>query len=336
MASSKAYVAEMAQAKRDYLRASNVVPQLDIIPSMLNCEVLYAYGASVGRVGPSVFQHAATYHELIGKLKERANTGDQVYSFKLIPSHEKYDDRCGMEGRVPSQWPRHKLLDVYLKACTKVTEAEYKAMTTFADQLKILRSFPGWAQFYRTGVLDSTARKSMSALLTFLFLGVEPSLVRSGSNIKFLRWFMFMCLGTVHASGRSVQVAQLSAAELRTAFVTYKVEVIKHFKNIVNCYDDRNRHISWWDAVPTRFKTGVPAVFIVPAQFIQEGVFLKKVAAIDTMAIDEVLMSSDDDKDKEEEHAAIMDEGGDDGGDSDGGDSQEAGPSRSAKRSRRA
>ena len=31
--------------------------------------------ASVDRVGPSLFQHAATYHELIGKLRERANKG---------------------------------------------------------------------------------------------------------------------------------------------------------------------------------------------------------------------------------------------------------------------
>ena len=55
-----------------------------------------------------------------------------------------------------------------------------------------------------------------------------------------------MCLRTIHVSGRGVQVVQLelSTTELRTAFVTYKKELIDHFKGLINCYDDRNRQIS--------------------------------------------------------------------------------------------
>lgn len=83
----------------------------------------------------------------------------------------------------PSQWPRHKLLGKFLNASTKVTDAECKSMVTFADQLRILRSLTGWQLFYKNGVIDNTARKRMTALLTLLFLGVEPSLVRSGAII---------------------------------------------------------------------------------------------------------------------------------------------------------
>ena len=83
-----------------------------------------------------------------------------------------------MEGRVPSKWPRHKLLDKYLRASPKVTVQEFQSVVTFHDQLVILRSFPGWTQFYNNGVIKNEAQNALSALLTFLFLGVDADLVR--------------------------------------------------------------------------------------------------------------------------------------------------------------
>ena len=80
---------------------------------------------------------------------------------------------------MPSKWPRHKLLDVYLRASPKVSDEEFRAMTTCEDQLNVLRSFPGWAKFHKNGEIRNEGRKTMSALLTFLFLGVDASMVRS-------------------------------------------------------------------------------------------------------------------------------------------------------------
>lgn len=132
-----------------------------------------------------------------------------------------------------------------------------------------------------------------------------------------------------------VQLVRFSPDELRGAFVTYKTKVKKHFDGLPNCYDDRKRSIVWGDAVPERMKSGVPAVFVVPAELLTEEVFLNHVAAIDDTAIDDALLSSDeddqDDQDGDDGHQAMHDQQTDFEWSAD----DEAGPSRPrAKRSR--
>ena len=65
-----------------------------------------------------------------------------------------------------------------------------------------------------------------------------------------------------------VQLIRFSPEEMRSAFVTYKPRIKKHLSGLPNCFDERKRPIAWGDAVPSKMKAMLPAVFVVPAQFL--------------------------------------------------------------------